>query len=160
MGFTSISLEKYIVLHLKNNPSESEDELRKKLNAALETYNNGVKCSCGNDIWVLGSTAMGAGCFTCITGESYPNGEYEIDSALVKNRSITNTKHIDDMDPFQIGGFFDDNGNEINTDLIIKPSLCLLCKNDEIPSEEVLCTLTRMNHKAGQEFICYAFCKK
>ncbi len=160
MGFTSISLEKYIALYLKNNPTESEDELRNNLKAALEAYHNGVKCTCGNDIWVLGSAAVGNSCFTCITGESFPNGDYEIDSATPKNRNIKTARHIDDMDLTKIAGFFTDDGYEINPDLIQKPSLCLLCKNDDIASQGTLCTLTRMNHRDGEEFICDAFCKK
>jgi hypothetical protein len=29
-------------------------------------------------IWALGSAIAGRGCFTCITGESSPTGDYEI----------------------------------------------------------------------------------
>lgn len=160
MGFTSISFENYIALHLKNNPSANEDALRTNLQAALDDYHNGNKCSCGNDIWVIGSAAVGNSCFTCITGEKYPNAEYEIDSAIIKNRNKRSGRHIDDMDLTKIAGFFSDDGYEINPDLIQKPSLCLLCKNDDSADQEILCTLTRMDHKDGEEFVCYAFCKK
>lgn len=44
--------------------------------------------------------------------------------------------------PFRI---FDDDGNEINPALIVKPSLCVSCKKDSIPSEEVLCQLWGSN---------------
>lgn len=82
MGFVSISIDKYIKKHLASNPSENEKDLKKRLNSALNDYKNGVKCTCGNNIWVIGSASVGNGCFTCITGESYPDSDYEIDSAI------------------------------------------------------------------------------
>lgn len=84
MGFVPISIDKYIKKHLKINPSENEKDLRIHLNSALENYNKGVKCSCGNDIWVIGSAFAGNSCFTCITGKSQPENDYEIDSAINK----------------------------------------------------------------------------
>ena len=84
MGFVAISINVYIKKHLKSNPTENEKDLRKRLNSALLDYKNGVKCSCGNDIWVIGSASVGNSCFTCITGESFPIDDYEIDSAIVK----------------------------------------------------------------------------
>ena len=86
MGFKKISIDKYLELHLKINLSENKTDLEKRLKSALKDYKNGVKCSCGNDIWVIGSAAVGNSCFTCITGESQPNEDYEIESALIKNR--------------------------------------------------------------------------
>ncbi len=68
MGFKKISIEKYVELHLKSNPSENKNDLEKRLKSALEDYRNRIKCSCGNDIWVIGSAAVGNTCFTCITG--------------------------------------------------------------------------------------------
>jgi hypothetical protein len=82
MGFVPITIDKYIKMHLKNNPSEKEAELRKNLNFAIDAYNKGIKCSCGNDIWVIGSASVGNSCFTCITGESYPSEDYEIDIVM------------------------------------------------------------------------------
>ena len=87
MGFVSITIDKYVVMHLENNSSEKEVDLRKRLKSALEAYNNGIKCSCGNDIWVIGSASVGNSCFTCITGESYPTEDYEIDSAIKKEKT-------------------------------------------------------------------------
>lgn len=82
MGFNHISMEKYIKLHLKNNPNERKKDLEKSLKRALKAYHNGVKCSCGNDIWVIGSAFVGNRCFTCITGESMPTDDYELESAI------------------------------------------------------------------------------
>lgn len=56
--------------------------------------------------------------------------------------------------PFRI---FDDDGNELNPDLISKPGLCVSCKKDGDPSEEMLCQLTRADQKDEQEFVCFAF---
>ena len=86
MGFISISIDKYIKKHLDSNPSENEIDLKKRLNSALEDYKNGVKCSCGNDIWVIGSASVGNSCFTCVTGESIPDDDYEISSAINKRK--------------------------------------------------------------------------
>lgn len=81
MGFKTISIDKFIEIHLKNNPTEDEKALRMQLNRALAAQKKGIKCHCGNDIWVIGSAFVGNSCFTCITGESYPDHDYEIDFA-------------------------------------------------------------------------------
>ena len=157
MGFIPISINAYIKIHLKNNPSENEKDLRKRINCALADYKSGVKCSCGNDIWVIGSASVGNACFTCITGESYPTEDYEINLAIKKRENITGRRHIDDIPPSKIAGFFDDDGYEINTDLIKKPSLCITCINDDNPNEEILCNMTRYDQKEEKEFKCYAY---
>ncbi|MCX6233550.1 MAG: hypothetical protein NT175_02350 [Bacteroidetes bacterium] len=160
MGFIAISIDTYVKKHLENNPTENEKDLRTRLNSALADYKKGVKCSCGNDIWVIGSASVGNSCFTCITGESYPIDAYEIDSALKKNESKKGRKHIVEMDKTQIAGFFDDEGYEINTELIKKPSLCLTCINDEDPNEEMICIMTRYDQRANKEFKCFAYKKR
>lgn len=161
MEFIPISIDKYIEVHLKSNPSENEADLRKNLNAALKAYSGGVKCSCGNDIWVIGSAAVGNSCFTCITGEPYPENDYEIESAIKKrDPSKKGRRHIDDMDPTKIAGFFDDDGYEINIELIKKPSLCLLCKHNDVHEEEMLCIMNRYDQKDEDEFQCFGFEKK
>ena len=95
MGFIPISINAYIKKHLENNPSENEKDLRKRLNSALSDYNKRIKCSCGNDIWVIGSASVGNSCFSCITGESYPIDDYEIDLAIKKTKNIKGRRHID-----------------------------------------------------------------
>lgn len=160
MGFVPITIDKYVAMHLSNNPSEKEVDLRKNLNSAINAYNKGVKCSCGNDIWVIGSASVGNSCFTCITGETYPTDDYEIDTVIKKRENNKGRGHIDNIDPTKIAGFFDDDGYEINADLIKKPSLCLICKNDDIPDEEMLCNMTRYDQKDDNGFKCFAFSKK
>lgn len=38
----------------------------------------------------------------------------------------------------EINGYFDDYGIQLNPDLIAKPGLCLTCKKDSDPDEEIL----------------------
>ncbi|RPH31729.1 MAG: hypothetical protein EHM93_12335 [Bacteroidales bacterium] len=144
---------------MKNNPSTNESDLRKGLNKAFADFQDGIKCSCGNDIWVIGSASVGNSCFTCITGESHPIDDYEIDSAIKKSESKKGRRHIDEIDPAKIAGFFDDDGYEINSDLIRKPSICLTCINDDNPKEEMLCNMTRYDQKDDNEFKCFAYKK-
>ena len=160
MGFIPISIDHYVKKHIKNNPKENKKELIKRLNSALRDYKNGVKCSCGNDIWVIGSAVVGNSCFTCITGESHPTDDFEIDSAIKKRENKTGRRHIDDIDKTQIFGFFDDDGYEINTDLINKPSLCITCLLDDNPNEEIACNMTRYDQRDEKEFICFAYQKR
>lgn len=61
---------------------------------------------------------------------------------------------MQDEKPF---GLYDDDGKRINPDLIVKPSLCVSCKKDEEPSEEVLCLLNRADQEGDDEFRCDAF---
>ena len=57
-------------------------------------------------------------------------------------------------------GFFNDDGTEINPDLVPKPSLCVSCKKDGDPSEEVLRILTRADQQDEAEFQCFAYVSK
>jgi len=157
MGFIPISIGGSLKKHLKSNPGEHEKEVRKRLNSALVDYRKGIKCSCGNDIWVVGSASVGNSCFTCITGESFPTDDYEIESAIKKRENIKGRRHIDEIPPSKIAGFFDDDGYEINTDLIKKPSLSITCINDDNPKEEMFCNMVRYDLKDENEFKCFAY---
>lgn len=159
MEFVAISIDKYVKMHLKNNPTAYEKDLRRRLNGALNDFKNGVKCFCGNDIWVVGSASVGNSCFTCITGESYPDNDFEIDSAVGKSASKKGRRHISEIDPTKIAGFFDDDGYEINADLLKKPGLCITCIHDHDPNEEILCNMTRNDQKNDKEFNCFAYKK-
>jgi hypothetical protein len=160
MGFIGISIDNYVKRHLKNNPSANKKDLRDRLISAMAADQNGVKCSCGNDIWVVGSASVGNSCFTCITGENRPGGDYEIDSVLKRRQGSGRRRHIDEMDMTKICGIFDDDGYEINTDLIKKPSICLICMNDGDAKEELLCNMIRFDQRKDDEFKCSAFRKK
>ncbi len=56
-------------------------------------------------------------------------------------------------------GYFDDEGNEINPDLIPKPNLCLVCKKNEALDweEEMLCNLNRIDQLDDDGFRSFAF---
>ena len=157
MGFAPITIDEFVKKQIKNDPTENENDLKRRLIDALSDYKNGVKCDCGNDIWVIGSAYTGNSCFTCITGERNPSDDYEIDKAIKKSQNITGRRHIDKMDPTQIAGFFDDDGYEINADLIKKPNLCLTCIKDSDPSEELLCNMNRFDQKDEEDFKCFAY---
>ena len=54
--------------------------------------------------------------------------------------------------------YYDDDGTELNPDLISKPSLCISCRRNEIPGEEeVLCNLTRLDQQDETDFHCEAY---
>lgn len=53
--------------------------------------------------------------------------------------------------------FYNDDGTEINPDLVPKPGLCVSCKKDDDPSEEILCILTRADQQDAAEFQCFAY---
>jgi hypothetical protein len=55
-------------------------------------------------------------------------------------------------------GYYDDDGNKLNPDLIPKPALCLLCANDENPHELMMCNLNRLDQdEEDGEFKCGAY---
>jgi hypothetical protein len=60
------------------------------------------------------------------------------------------------MEEFK-SGFFRDDGTEINPALIVKPSLCVPCRKDDDPAEEILCILNRAGQQDEKEFKCFAF---
>lgn len=67
---------------------------------------------------------------------------------------------FDDPDDDQ-SGYFDDDGNKLNPDLVPKPGLCLLCSNDEDPYQIIECNLTRLDQVDNKdEFQCGGFCPK
>lgn len=54
--------------------------------------------------------------------------------------------------------YFDDDGTEINPDLIPKPDLCVSCRKDGLSGEEeILCNLTRSDQQGECEFVCEAY---
>jgi hypothetical protein len=63
-------------------------------------------------------------------------------------------------DDDNISGYYDDDGTRINPELIVKPSLCLSCKHENDPSQEMLCTLNRMDQQNEDDFKCGAYEKK
>ncbi len=155
-----ISIDQFVKIHLKKNPGENDKTLKMRIESALDYYKNGLKCRCGNDIWIVGSTMAPFGCFSCITGKDHPRGDYEIDSALDK-RDKYGRRHIDEMDPQKIAGIFDDGGYEINQETIKMQPLCLKCVNynSDDWEEELLCNMNRNDQADEKEFKCGAYKK-
>ena len=56
-----------------------------------------------------------------------------------------------------IDGFYLDDGTKVDPNLIDKPSLCISCRKNNDPSEEIICTLTRIDQQGESEFICHAY---
>jgi hypothetical protein len=78
-GFTLIDKNKYVELFLKANPHEKRDDVLQRLDSAIAASKAGIRCECGEAIWIIGSAEAGYGCFTCITGAAVPDSDYEID---------------------------------------------------------------------------------
>ena len=56
--------------------------------------------------------------------------------------------------------YYDDDGTEIHEFEIEKPLLCLSCVNDDDPSQEIPCQLTRMDQRDEPEFKWHAYERK
>lgn len=78
-GFTPIRLEDYVEMHLRSNPGTDRTDLMGRLHHAIAAFRRGECCRCGQPIWIIGAAEVGLSCFTCITGESEPDQDYEID---------------------------------------------------------------------------------
>jgi hypothetical protein len=57
----------------------------------------------------------------------------------------------------EINGYFDDDGNQLNPDLIPKPGLYLTCIKDNDPNEEIPSNLNRLDQRDQDNFVCYAY---
>jgi len=53
--------------------------------------------------------------------------------------------------------FYDDDGNEIDPAAIPVPAMCSLCEKKDLPHEEILCTLNRLDQAGEPDFRCGAF---
>jgi hypothetical protein len=84
LSFVPISMEDFVKKYVASNPGSKPAEVRERLKAALKDFEAGVRCRCGNPIWVIGSAEVGRACFTCITGEAMPDRDYEIREACIK----------------------------------------------------------------------------
>lgn len=77
--FKKIALDDFIELYKQKNPDLNTAELKKDLTHFKTLKVKGEKCNCGSPIWAIGSAISGKGCFTCITGESFTDSDYEIE---------------------------------------------------------------------------------
>jgi hypothetical protein len=56
-----------------------------------------------------------------------------------------------------LDGYFDDDGNRLNPDLVPKPALCLLCRHDDDPNQLIECNLNRLDQDGEKDFKCAAY---
>jgi hypothetical protein len=77
-SMTPITLNAYLKKHLRANPDAKHADLKSRLQYAMSAHRKGVRCACGAPIWIIGSAEAGLGCFSCITGDANPDGDYEI----------------------------------------------------------------------------------
>ena len=79
--FTPISLDDYIEKVETSGSRSKREGIKRDLMIALERYRAGIKCPCGNPIWVIGSAFSVNLCFSCLTGDEPTSDVYEIDEA-------------------------------------------------------------------------------
>jgi hypothetical protein len=80
-GFKLIAKDEYVDLFVKANPSDCRRDVIARLDDAIAAHRGGRRRHCGEEIWIVGSAEAGYGCFTCITGESAPDNDYEIEGS-------------------------------------------------------------------------------
>lgn len=58
--------------------------------------------------------------------------------------------------------YFDNDGNELNPNLVAKPALCVACVSDDAEHEmgRVRCDLTRLDQQDEAAFTCHAYTPK
>ncbi|MDH7516534.1 MAG: hypothetical protein QHI48_11745 [Bacteroidota bacterium] len=58
-----------------------------------------------------------------------------------------------------LGGYFDDDGNRLDPDAYLRPTLCLFCSHADVENSdiEILCNLTRLDQRHEETFICDSF---
>lgn len=80
-GFVPVRLKQFVKQYLQTNKDADGDAVYAAVEDALAAWRQGVRCACGNPLWVAGSAVAGYGCFRCITGSVEPDGDPEIDAA-------------------------------------------------------------------------------
>ena len=77
-NFAHISIDNFLRKHNKCNKTEDKT-LKERLLHFKKLKLAGATCECGNEIWIIGSALSAKTCFTCLTGESDPSNDYEIE---------------------------------------------------------------------------------
>jgi hypothetical protein len=77
-GFTPIKLNDYVELYLHANSGTVRANVVRQLESTIRAVRTGARCQCGEQIWIIGSAHTGLGCFRCITGQTAPDHDYEI----------------------------------------------------------------------------------
>jgi hypothetical protein len=81
-GFVPVRLNQFVKQYLRKNKDADGDAVRAAVEDALAARRQGVRCACGQPLWVAGSAVAGYGCYACITGSAEPDGDPEIDAAF------------------------------------------------------------------------------
>ncbi|GAA4835861.1 hypothetical protein [Algivirga pacifica] len=157
MPFKSISIDAYITQQKQLHPTIDTLQLKKDVETALNDFHADKKCSCGNDIWVLGSVGKERTCFSCMLGTTPTTNDLEIEGAEYKGFNCRTGRHMDDAPLEELSGYFDDDGFELNPDIAPKPTLCSGCIHDGHPFRGIVCKLFRMGQIGGEEFQCCDF---
>jgi hypothetical protein len=63
-GFVPVRMNQFVKQYLRNNKDADGDTVRAAVEDALAAWRQGVRCACGNPLWVAGSAVAGYGCFT------------------------------------------------------------------------------------------------
>ena len=53
--------------------------------------------------------------------------------------------------------YYDDDGNELDPSSVPMPKMCIMCEKKDLPEEEILCNLNRLDQKDESHFICGAY---
>ena len=53
--------------------------------------------------------------------------------------------------------YYDDNGNELDPAAVAMPKMCLMCGKKDLPEEEILCNLNRLDQAGEPHFKCGAY---
>lgn len=80
--FIPVSLNQFVKQYLSHNRHADAEKVRAGVEDAIAAWRQGVRCACGKPLWVAGSAVAGYGCFSCITGNSEPDGDLEIDQVV------------------------------------------------------------------------------
>jgi len=76
-----ISKENYIALYLQQYTEYTKDQLTNLIDEKIRLKRDGLQCSCGNKIWVVGSAVSNRNiCFKCLIGHDNSSEDYEIDT--------------------------------------------------------------------------------
>ncbi len=158
--YAPISANDFVKKFLKENPSWKEEKIRESLSKAAFHFFQGDSCECGNELWVIGSAAVGLSCFQCITGNETPSKDYELEEVLEHMKRRTG-RHIDTMEPSEIDGWFDDAGYELDP-VETTPEACYGCLFMYSQDEDMrsFCSLKRLDQVLYPgEFVCERFRK-
>jgi hypothetical protein len=78
-NFKYISLDAYIEKHIQSNSGTDSKALKQSLLYFRQIKTEGIKCQCGNELWIIGSAIAGKGCFRCITMQTDRSNDYELE---------------------------------------------------------------------------------